>query len=428
MNIKGQERCMELDEQIRAKDKEELANLLISRRNMAMLCHCSAEIDQSTLLYFSVNNMYLGSGDYIILLFAESSSHSKAQDEGMDVFSRSYTYTLIQEKIISILSGHFTFYPCELDGRLVVLIQFHYGILDVQREGLLNMIKEHCRDVMLACKKEYDLNVNTYISEVFSDIPTLSSIYHKMLSVVTLHQYLNSFPKDNIYIMSHPAATDPGPSNLSFAQNAASLANKLALNENYDELLLEIVESFMITPFMSTDELRIKFGDFFETLMLELRLRGFKINIPTYRTQMISALMNATHWSDIENWLKEFTFSMKTFSENKSRKAALAKYNEAMEYIDTHLDDPLLSVRDIAEEIGLASPALISFFKKNTDLTPAKYIREKRLSKAADMLSSDFKNIHEISDECGFGSVETFHRAFKSKYGISPGQFRNLNQ
>ena len=428
MNQKGREKCTRLDEKFRTMDKEELVRRLIVRRNMGMLCHCSAEIDQSTLLYFSVNNMYLGSGDYIILLFAETSSHSKAQDEGMDVYSRSYTYTLIQEEVMSIFGGHYTIYPCELDGRLVALIQFHYGLMEPQREGLLHIISEHLMQVHSRCKKEYDINVFSYISEVFSDISLLSSIYHKLLSLVTLHQFENHFSPDGIFSMNRPDASAPSPIQNDMSGYTTELSNLIIAGQDTSFIIDKVLKTFIDTPYISTDELRKGFGEFYDSLSKELRLRGLRFNETLFHEEMIQAVMNAKHFTELSDWLIDFINHMKNVAQNKHQLAATSKYRMALSYIDENIADPMLSVRDIAEVVNLKSPALITLFKKNINMTPAAYIRETRLKKAAGLLGEGRLNVQQVSEKCGFGSTESFHRIFKVAYGLSPGRFRDLNK
>jgi len=49
----------------------------------------------------------------------------------------------------------------------------------------------------------------------------------------------------------------------------------------------------------------------------------------------------------------------------------------------------------------------------------------RRLAYAANCLASSSNHIIDIAVECGFGSRETFSRAFKDTYGLSPSEYRN---
>ena len=75
----------------------EYRNQLVRLKNMALLCHCSAELNQGTLLFFSVNNMFLGKGDCFVILFSELGSPIPKKEHGEDLYGRVYIYAHIDE-------------------------------------------------------------------------------------------------------------------------------------------------------------------------------------------------------------------------------------------------------------------------------------------------------------------------------------------
>lgn len=69
---------------------------------------------------------------------------------------------------------------------------------------------------------------------------------------------------------------------------------------------------------------------------------------------------------------------------------------------------------------------LRKLFKKELGVTPHKYLSDKRLQTAADMLTYgylDSNNIAEISQQCGFREPLYFSRVFKKKYGVAPSYY-----
>jgi AraC family transcriptional regulator, exoenzyme S synthesis regulatory protein ExsA len=56
--------------------------------------------------------------------------------------------------------------------------------------------------------------------------------------------------------------------------------------------------------------------------------------------------------------------------------------------------------------------------------SPGRWLLERRLERAAHLLRSTAMSITEIVFECGFESASHFCRAFKGKFGLSPGVFR----
>lgn len=69
---------------------------------------------------------------------------------------------------------------------------------------------------------------------------------------------------------------------------------------------------------------------------------------------------------------------------------------------------------------------LRKLFKREIGVTPHKYLNDKRLQTAADMLTygyGDSNNIAEISQLCGFREPLYFSRMFKKKYGVAPSYY-----
>lgn len=53
------------------------------------------------------------------------------------------------------------------------------------------------------------------------------------------------------------------------------------------------------------------------------------------------------------------------------------------------------------------------------------YVKLRRLARACESLRNKENSILNVAVEYGFGGRETFTRAFKDTYGITPAQYRN---
>jgi AraC family transcriptional regulator, exoenzyme S synthesis regulatory protein ExsA len=83
-----------------------------------------------------------------------------------------------------------------------------------------------------------------------------------------------------------------------------------------------------------------------------------------------------------------------------------------------------ISVEQLAQ---LTNHSVTSFKRKFKEIykePPAKYLRNQKLEKAARLLSATSDGISNIAYDCGFNDVAHFSRSFKSKYGLSPTEFR----
>ena len=63
-------------------------------------------------------------------------------------------------------------------------------------------------------------------------------------------------------------------------------------------------------------------------------------------------------------------------------------------------------------------------FKNHYNSSPGKWLLEKRLSHAANLLKLDSDNISQIAYDCGFESLAHFSRTFKNKYGVPPTSYK----
>jgi AraC-like DNA-binding protein len=94
------------------------------------------------------------------------------------------------------------------------------------------------------------------------------------------------------------------------------------------------------------------------------------------------------------------------------------------EVIEAHLFSDL-SVDDLA---NLTNNSLTSFKRKFNEIyeeSPAHYIKNKRLEKAAKLLKITDQSVSAISFKCAFNDLAHFSNSFKSKYKLTPSDYRS---
>ena len=83
------------------------------------------------------------------------------------------------------------------------------------------------------------------------------------------------------------------------------------------------------------------------------------------------------------------------------------------------------SLEDVAQHFTVSPQYLSSQFKKESGQTFTKFLNSVRLDQSAqDLIQSD-DLILDIALNNGFGSLSTFNRLFKSKYGLAPDAYRH---
>ena len=421
MNQAGKERA----EQLAQKEYNliEYRNRLVRMQNMDCLCHCSAEIDMGTLLYFSVNDLYLGQGYYVVLLFSEVSDHSEEQQQGRDVFGRMFTYGIVDEVAKEVLTGHYSFYSSELDGRLVYILSFPYGLLPDR--SIVDFLDENCRQIAQRCRSRYDMNVVTYIGEPIDNIHFISAVYTKLLETATLHRYINRNFDDDVFRVPLPAPSQWSNRMPPVMENARELVSLILQQGDYHAAAEQMLQRMAHLPSAGIDILKRLYGDYFECICLCARKMGIKLPVEKLREEQFRMLFDSVRWEEPVRWLHNVLDMIhKEYTENQ-QKTVRRQFDTALRYIDENLADPGLTIDSCAAASGCSASALSKLFRRQLNTSAAKYIRQKRLEMALGLLQQGC-SVGDTCVQCGFGSTETFHRAFKEQYGVTPGQIRGI--
>ena len=83
-----------------------------------------------------------------------------------------------------------------------------------------------------------------------------------------------------------------------------------------------------------------------------------------------------------------------------------------------------LSAEQLARLTNLSTSTFKREFKKIYDDTPANYLKNIRLNRAAELLIISDERISNISFECGFSNLAHFSKCFHQKFNISPTTYR----
>lgn len=422
MNQAGKDRATQLAQ--REYSPIEYRNRLVRMQNMDCICHCSAEIDKGTLLYFSVNDMYLGKGAFVLLLFSEISSPSPEQEAGLDVFGRMYTYAIIKEVADEAFNGHYSFYSSELDGRLVLILNFPYGLLPDR--SIVDYLDVGCREISARCRQRYGLDVVSYISEPIINARQITAIYTRLLETATLHRYLKRRFDDPAVHVAQPDAF-PGANNLpSLHSGARELVSTLLGGGDYIACADRLLHIFSQEQAVNISNLKHMFGSYFDYLCREFVQMGIKIKEKALRAEGMRILFDSETWDEPMDWLHGVLDSIGRDYSETAQKAARARLDAALRYIDEHFTDPGITMEVCAAQAGCSVSALVKQFRRQMQSPVGKYIRAKRLELALRLLKEGC-TVGETCEKCGFGSLESFHRAFKAEYGVTPGQMRGAD-
>jgi AraC family transcriptional regulator len=102
---------------------------------------------------------------------------------------------------------------------------------------------------------------------------------------------------------------------------------------------------------------------------------------------------------------------------------AFQRFNESITYIEDHLDREI----DIDEVAAVACVSKFHYhrmFNMLTGFTTGEYIRNRRLTLAAQELSGSQSKVIDVALKYGYETPESFSKAFRRAHGVSPSQVK----
>ncbi|MFU9136934.1 superoxide response transcriptional regulator SoxS [Erwinia tasmaniensis] len=93
------------------------------------------------------------------------------------------------------------------------------------------------------------------------------------------------------------------------------------------------------------------------------------------------------------------------------------------DWIENNLDKTL-SIDDVAAKSGYSKWHLQRMFRTVTKQTLGGYIRERRLTLAAEALRQTQRPVFDIAMQYGYDSQQTFSRVFRRQFSLTPTAYR----
>jgi len=106
------------------------------------------------------------------------------------------------------------------------------------------------------------------------------------------------------------------------------------------------------------------------------------------------------------------------------RRRATAQLQPILEHVEDRLFDNELQVNSLRRDLGIRDESMSRRFGDELGLTPWAYIVDCRMEVAARMLLNSDLDPWRIGTTVGYGSGDSFGRAFKRWCGQTPGQYR----
>ena len=92
--------------------------------------------------------------------------------------------------------------------------------------------------------------------------------------------------------------------------------------------------------------------------------------------------------------------------------------------IEVHMADADYGVDQLAQDVFMSRSALYAKLRNMLGISPADFIRNVRLKRAAQLLADSDLSIGEIADSVGYNTHKAFVANFKKLFGMLPSEYR----
>ena len=284
-------------------------------------------------------------------------------------------------------------------------------------------IQEQIKKFYTSLSYNITAGIRAGVSSVFSDKSKLQASYSEALSA------LNKVSNDGGLIF-----TD----GITYSSEQNTLSRKVSTNEFKKQIInklssgdsngvksfLELFTSELIAQKLAIDKIKNAFFELIVTANNATHEQNKTFTSETF-DNAFATMSTINDTKLIKEFAQKFLMectqavsSVKKAEENPIIKKVCA-------YVDENLSSDI-SLETAADFVGVSSFYLSKLFKEEKGETFINFISDKRLEKSRQLLSETSLSIKEITAEVGYNDQNYFSRIFKTKYGLSPKEYRKV--
>ncbi len=155
-------------------------------------------------------------------------------------------------------------------------------------------------------------------------------------------------------------------------------------------------------------------------------------NFPVFFSHLwqVQENQNTGYENDIRYLLTKFTAQLssapleKEYHPSEHEVRDMERMKAMLSFLETHYAEEL-TLEQISESACISVTECIRCFRRSIGVPPIRFLKERRLQHAADMLRHTKKSISGIAASCGFSDMSYFAKSFRQFYGVTPTVYRN---
>ena len=204
-------------------------------------------------------------------------------------------------------------------------------------------------------------------------------------------------------------------------------ALKIGAGEEARRHIGAMVDYFRKTP-LTIDDYHIKLR-----LVLAALLQGLEdMEIPQREifppsSDPFADIKQLKSLDEVRDWFLLLADTIGSYTNTRQENFALVKAREALDYLETHYDDPALSLQGLCKKLDISTSYFSAVLKKHHDKTFVEELTGIRIRKAMELLRTTDLMTYEIAEKIGYRDAHYFSLSFRKFTGLTPTEYRNAN-
>lgn len=311
-------------------------------------------------------------------------------------------------------------YICSLDMdsfAVILMLRQDYGCM---KSDILRKMQ----DMQMRYQEEYRVDLRICVSEACREWQEIGNAYDQ---VCELMEYGSDHRKKILFYDEYSDKKEYYYFPVTLEErliNAVKTGNTSATHEQLHQIFTMNVLERDLNPVMMhmlINDLQCTIYKIMHGLNLELKTDEGELSQGMQQLAEEKELLNRfQHLNHIFGYLCE-----KVAEENQEEKNEMVK--AIASYVDQHYQDQSMSLTKIAEEFGYASTYFSRLFKEQFGMNFTTYLETIRMKQVCRLLTTDL-TLDQIAGQTGYNSVYVMRTAFKRIKGMTPNDYRKVQQ
>jgi AraC-like DNA-binding protein len=311
---------------------------------------------------------------------------------------------------------------CNLSqNQLALVVSSAEYLREAGRESLMGLLYSSMEEVLA---NDYGLYITFSVGNVHKGAKALSVSYSE--ARMCFRSQAQNDAKGGKGICWYKPSAEAAPSYYFPPEFEIQLVNAIRGGKRrlVEELVKNLLDINLIERQLHHEFLTVFLHDFYGAILKVVNYSEAAEDIQRKIYDFYAANVHKIESLEFQQRFLAYVYELtETFDMNKkSHNQALAE--KVIAHVYANYSDYDMTLYRVAREFSLSGGYLSTFFKEQSGMNFSDFLLDIRMKKAKQLACETAVSVREIAAQTGYGSANTFCRAFKKHFGISPMQMR----